>query len=163
MAVLIAACEAGGSAPPDTGRSPCELNAGDRRYTRAHVERVIDGDTIVVTARGREERVRYIGVNAPESVKPDSPVEHFGPEASEYNKRLVAGREVCLEQDVSDTDRFGRWLRYVYLGDVFVNEKIVRDGYARSTTFPPDVKHQALLQAAEREARQAGRGLWQQP
>jgi micrococcal nuclease len=162
LAALLAACE-GDATPPGAGQSPCDLNPGDARYSVAHVERVVDGDTIIVSAGGQAMRLRYIGIDAPESVTPGSPVEYFGPEASDYNERLVADREVCLEKDVSDTDRFGRWLRYVYVGDVFVNEQIVRDGYARAATFPPDVKHQELFREAEREAREANRGLWGEP
>lgn len=146
-----------------SAQSPCDLHPNDERYTPAHVKRVVDGDTILVTVDGQEYRVRYIGVNAPESVKPDTPPEPFGVKASDYNKHLVNDRDVCLERDVSNEDKFGRWLRYVYLGSAFVNEQIVRDGYARAVTYKPDVKYQSILDAAERDARQADRGLWGQP
>ncbi len=132
----------------------------------ARVERVVDGDTIVVEIDGRTERLRYIGIDAPESVRPDYPVECFGPEASKENARLVGGREVELARDVSNRDRFGRLLRYVYVRDpatgerIFVNLRLVEEGYANAATFPPDLAHVDDFRAAEREAREAGRGLW---
>jgi len=114
-----------------------------------------------VSIDGREYTVRYIGIDTPETVRPNYPVEWMGPEASAANEALVAGRTVYLEKDVSETDRFGRLLRYVYLADgTMVNLELVRQGYAHASSYPPDVKHQALLNRAEREAREAGRGLW---
>lgn len=132
---------------------------------RASVRRVVDGDTIVVVVNGREERLRYIGIDAPESVQPDTPVECYGHEAADANRRLVEGHTVYLERDVSDRDRFGRLLRYVYVDDpsggrLFVNLELVARGYAHAVTFPPDVRHAATFRAAEREARESGRGLW---
>jgi len=130
--------------------------------TPARVVRVIDGDTIEVEIGGREYRLRYIGIDAPETVKENTPVEWMGPEASAANKALVSGKVVYLEKDVSDTDRYGRLLRYVFLANgTFVNGELVRQGYAQAITYPPDVKYQKLLRALEREARNAGRGLWQ--
>lgn len=134
--------------------------------TLAWVDRVVDGDTIMVELNGQVERLRYIGVDAPESVRQNYPVECFGPEASDANKRLVDGREVMLVKDVSDRDQYGRLLRYVYVQNdstgewVFVNLLLVEEGYANSVTFPPDVAHLAEFRAAERQAREEGRGLW---
>ena len=122
--------------------------------------RVIDGDTILVALDGREERVRYIGVDTPETVAPDRPAGCFGEEASAANAVLVAGKTVELERDVSDRDRFDRLLRYVYADGVSVNEELVRRGYATATTFPPDVRENARLRALEREARETRQGLW---
>lgn len=131
---------------------------------RARVLRVVDGDTIIVMVGGREDRVRYIGIDAPESVRPEFPVEPFGTEASAANAALVGGRTVLLERDVSDRDRFGRLLRYVWLETpdrpLFVNFELVARGFATAVTFPPDVRHVDLLRAAEREARAGARGLW---
>ncbi|HUR15708.1 MAG TPA: thermonuclease family protein [Candidatus Limnocylindrales bacterium] len=133
----------------------------------AEVVRVVDGDTIVVDLGGFEERVRYIGIDAPESVRPSFPVEEWGVEASAANADLVEGRTVVLERDVSDTDRFGRLLRYVWLlndGEwLLVNLELVRLGYANAGSFPPDVKYNDEVRAAEREARDADRGLWGLP
>jgi len=124
------------------------------------VLRVVDGDTVEVMRGGRRERVRYIGIDTPESVAPNQPVECFGKEASARNKELVEGKRVRLEKDVSDTDRFGRLLRYVWLGDEQINARLIAEGYANIATFPPDVRNQDLYQRLEREARTAGRGLW---
>ncbi|HET6380443.1 MAG TPA: thermonuclease family protein [candidate division Zixibacteria bacterium] len=130
----------------------------------AFVERVIDGDTIEVRLGGQSFTVRYIGIDTPETVHPSRPVEWMGPEASAANSALVLGREVVLEKDVSETDDFGRLLRYVWLpqdgGWLLVNRELVRRGFATSSTYPPDVRYQELFLAAEREARAAGAGLW---
>lgn len=121
------------------------------------VARVIDGDTIKLESG---ETVRYIGIDTPETVDPRRPVGCFGKEASAKNKELVLGKEVRLVKDISETDKYQRLLRYVYAGDIFVNEYLVREGYARASSYPPDVKYQDLFRDAEREAREAKRGLW---
>jgi micrococcal nuclease len=125
---------------------------------------VVDGDTIIVDRGFGDERLRYVGIDAPESVKPGTPVAFMGHEASAANATLVAGREVVLERDVSDRDRFDRLLRYVWLpegdGWLLVNLELVREGYASAVSFPPDVRLQDQLRAAERVARDAGLGLW---
>lgn len=126
----------------------------------ALVLRVIDGDTIEVSISGETYRVRYIGIDAPETVAPGRPVGWMGPEATAANKDLVEGRTVYLEKDVSEVDQYGRLLRYVFVRELFVNVELVRRGYAQVTTHPPDVKYQALLLEAQREARIAGAGLW---
>jgi micrococcal nuclease len=120
------------------------------------VTRVVDGDTIVVG----DERVRLIGVDTPESVKPGSPVECFAREASAFLERLVEGRRVRLERDAEARDRYGRLLAYVHRGELFVNAELVRRGYASVATFPPNVRHVDTLLRAQREARSARRGLW---
>jgi micrococcal nuclease len=128
------------------------------------VTAVMDGDTIEIVdpaSPDRTVRVRYIGIDTPETVHPSKPVQCFGEEASTYNRTLVDGLPVRLERDISDTDRYGRLLRYVYLEDgTFVNLELVRQGYATVVTYPPDVAHAAEFQAAQQEARNAGRGLW---
>ena len=122
------------------------------------VTRVIDGDTIELET---QQKVRYIGINSPESVDPRRSVQCFGLEASAYNKQLVEGKKVKLVKDVSDTDKYGRLLRYVYLEDgTFVNLALVQNGYARASTFPPDVKFANIFKEAEREARENKAGLW---
>ncbi|GAB4343149.1 MAG: hypothetical protein Kow0099_21320 [Candidatus Abyssubacteria bacterium] len=98
--------------------------------------RVIDGDTIVVKlSGGNEGKVRYIGIDTPETKHPNKGVQYYGREATEANTRLVDGKEVELETDVQRWDRYGRLLAYVYVGDVFVNERLVRDGFARVSTL----------------------------
>ena len=121
------------------------------------VTRVIDGDTIEIEGG---EKVRYIGIDTPETKHPQKTVQCFGKEASEKNKELVEGRKVRLEKDVSQTDRYGRLLRYIYLDDVFVNDYLVRQGFAHASTYPPDVKYQDQFLEAQKEARDNNRGLW---
>src|SRR4051812_26925844 len=131
--------------------------------SEATVVRVVDGDTIQVRlARGAIERVRYIGVDTPESVKPNTPVQCFAKAASAFNRRLVAGRKVTLVRDVEERDRYGRLLAYVYRrpDGLFVNEELVRRGYARPLTIPPDVRFSAQFVRLADEARRAARGLW---
>jgi micrococcal nuclease len=118
---------------------------------------VVDGDTIEVEGG---VRVRYIGIDTPETLHPSKPVECYGEEASARNNELVQGRVVQLEKDVSETDKYGRLLRYVYVDGQMVNEVLVREGYAQVSTYPPDVKYADLLLAAQQEARDANRGLW---
>ena len=143
-----------------TGALPIE--PVDLANGQVYVSRAVDGDTIVVQAGGGEYRIRYIGIDTPETVAPGRPVEHFGKEAWERNKALVEGKVVTLEKDVSETDRYGRLLRYVYVDGVMVNAVLVEEGYARSSSYPPDVRHQELFTRLEREARNARRGLWGQ-
>ena len=122
--------------------------------------RVIDGDTIEIEIAGQLFTVRYIGVDTPETKHPTLGVQPYGPEASERNRQLVESKTVYVERDVSDTDRFGRLLRYVYVDDVMVNEVLVQEGYARVSTYPPDIRYVARFITLEREAIVAGRGLW---
>ena len=124
---------------------------GDGRVTR-----VVDGDTIHVDG----ESVRLIGIDTPESVKPGTPVQCFALKASAEMKRLVEGGRVRLEFDVERRDQYDRLLAYVYRRGVFVNEEMVRRGYAKVATFPPNVRHVDDFLRAQREARAAGRGLW---
>lgn len=128
----------------------------------ARVERVVDGDTIKVDLDGRTERVRYIGVDTPETVKPGTGVQCFGHEASARNSALVAGREVRLVVGDEARDRYGRLLAYVYRtsDDTFVNEALVRDGYARTMTIPPNDRYAPRFAALQARARSDGRGLW---
>lgn len=145
------------SATPATTHAPTVTPSG---LTQATVVRVVDGDTIGVVIGGEEYTVRYIGIDTPETVHPSKPVQCFGIEASEHNKQLVEGQTVGLEKDVSETDQYGRLLRYVWLGGEMVNAALVRDGYAYAATFPPDVRYQETFLELQREARDAGRGLW---
>jgi len=121
---------------------------------RAKVLYVVDGDTIHVEIDGNEYRLRYIGMDAPERD------EEFYQESTDANRTLVQGETVRLEKDVSETDRYGRLLRYVWVGDVMVSAEMVRLGYAHAGTYVPDVKHQARLIELQREAMAAKRGLW---
>ena len=121
------------------------------------VTNVVDGDTIKIETG---EVVRYIGIDTPETVAPNKPVQCFGKEASAKNNELVEGKTVELSKDVSEKDRYGRLLRYVWIGETMINEQLVREGYARVSTYPPDVKYQDRFLAAEKEAREKNAGLW---
>ena len=142
-------------------------------YEQATVEKVIDGDTITVEIVGRVEGpgagstsvgdvhdVRLLGIDTPETVKPDSPVECFGREASAAAKALLEGRSVRLVDDVENVDGYGRLLRYVYIGDEMANARLVANGYASVYTYAPNVRHADLLVSLQRDARLEGRGLW---
>jgi micrococcal nuclease len=128
------------------------------------VVRVIDGDTIEIE---NKKIVRLIGVDSPELHHPKKPVQCFGAEAAEFTKKMLTGKTVRLEKDVSETDRYRRLLRYVYIddpstssGQVFFNEYLVSEGYATAATFPPDVKYVEVFKKAEVQARNNNRGLW---
>jgi len=122
--------------------------------SQARVVRVIDGDTIEIAGGAH---VRYIGMDTPESY-PE--VEFYGPEAKAKNIELVEGKVVTLVKDVSETDKYGRLLRYVYVDGVFVNGELVRLGYARAVAYPPDTKYELLLSQLEKEAKAAKLGIW---
>ena len=122
--------------------------------------RVVDGDTIHVRIGARVEKVRYIGVNTPEVHHPTRGEEPGGREAAEVNRRLVEGQAVRLELDVQERDRYGRLLAYVRIGDLMINAELVRLGYAQVMTIPPNVRYQEVFLKLQREAREAGRGLW---
>lgn len=121
------------------------------------VTRVIDGDTIEIEGG---ERVRYIGIDTPETVDPRKPVQCFGIEASKKNKELVEGKIVRLEKDITDRDKYNRLLRYVYVDDVFINLELVKQGFAYSYSYPPDIKHQDEFLKAQQEAEKSKQGLW---
>lgn len=122
--------------------------------------RVIDGDTIVVTIGGQEEKVRLIGVDTPETVHPRKPVEYFGKEASEFTRRMVEGKGIRLEYDWQTRDKYGRLLAYVYIEDgTFLNAEIIKQGYGFAYTRYP-FKHLDDFRQYEREAREHNMGLW---
>jgi micrococcal nuclease len=139
----------------------------------ATVVRVIDGDTIKVRIEGfalgagagraevgKQYRVRLIGIDTPESVKPGSPVECFGVEASAAAEALLEGERVRLVKDVEEADGYDRLLRYVYIGDELANGRLVANGYALAYTYVPNVRHTDLFVELERDARGNDRGLW---
>ena len=134
-------------------------NAGPAA-AEAFVARVIDGDTIEARIDGTLEDVRYIGVDTPETVKPDTPVQCFGPRASAFNHHLVERRHVHLVFGVERRDIYGRLLAYVYLGRRFVNATLARRGLARTLTIPPNDRFAALFNRLQLRAARAGRGLW---
>ena len=123
----------------------------------------MDGDTIVASIGGDEERVRLIGINTPESVDPRRPVECYGIEASDHAKELLPeGTAIRIERDAEARDRYDRLLGYVYRATdgLFVNLAMVEDGYAQVMTYPPNVTHTAQFVAAQASARERSVGLW---
>ncbi|MDP7415629.1 MAG: thermonuclease family protein, partial [Dehalococcoidales bacterium] len=125
------------------------------QVTEVTVVRVIDGDTIEVDIGGKLYKVRYIGVDTPEVGQPG------GTEATSVNTELVTSRVVQLEKDISETDRYGRLLRYVWVDEIImVNAALVASGYAQVATYPPDVKYQQYFLELQRKAEVAGLGLW---
>ena len=150
LAVAAYTATAGDDAPREGAKS-----AG-------RVVRVVDGDTIHVQVDGRREKVRYIGVDTPESVKPGTPVQCFAKRASAFNARLVEGEKVRLVLDAEERDRYGRLLAYVYRArdGLFVNATLIRRGYAVPLTIPPNVAHADEFRRLAATARRKGRGLW---
>lgn len=126
----------------------------------AHVIRVVDGDTLEVRIGDAAEDVRLIGVDTPETVDPNAPVQCFGPRASRFQHHLAEGRRVRLVFGAERRDAYGRLLAYAYLGDVFLNAELVRHGLARTLAIAPNISHRALFARLELAAARAGRGLW---
>jgi micrococcal nuclease len=137
------------SKSPLIGRSPTS--------ERAKVVAVLDGDTIVV---GGGERVRYAGLNTPETHHPDKLPEYCGREAFEANRRLVAGKTVRLEFDARQRDKYGRLLAYVYVGSMLVNEELIRQGYAQVSTYKENQRHHDEFVRLQQDAISARRGMW---
>ena len=128
----------------------------DFPVTWAQVDAVLDGDTIRLSDGNR---VRYIGMDTPETES--DPPECYAKEAARRNRKLVDGKRVALRKDRSETDRYGRLLRYVYLEDGrMVNELLVEEGYAVAAEFRPDPQNASRFAELEEEAHQANRGLW---
>ncbi len=130
----------------------------------ATIERVVDGDTVRLNLAGSgTESARLLGIDTPESVKPDSPVECYGPEASTHTADLLPpGTQVLIQRDREARDRYGRLLVYLWRQEdgLFVNRALLLDGYASVLSISPNTTRRAELAAAERHARQRGVGLW---
>ncbi|MCZ0756443.1 thermonuclease family protein [Anoxybacillus sp. J5B_2022] len=128
----------------------------------ATVERVVDGDTLKVQIGKREETVRLLLVDTPESVHPTKPVQPFGPEASQYVKKLLPpGTKVELELDVRERDKYGRLLAYVWIGKKMLNELLLEKGYARvAYVFEPNTKYVDEFRRIQEEARKKRLNIW---
>ena len=178
----------GGHVDKNTGeyhyhRGPNALQSLEiRRNTvyKAKIERVVDGDTAIVSfvfddgSKYTKERVRFLGVNTPETVHPSKPVEFYGKEASNFTKAQLTGKTVWLQTDVEVKDRYGRMLAYVWLKEPstkdldneaairanMFNAKLLLDGYAQTMTVQPNSRYSNLFVHFQREAREAKRGLW---
>jgi len=121
------------------------------------VDNVIDGDTIVLRD-GRS--IRYLGINAPEVHHPTKGLECYGPEAAERNQELVLGKEIILECGQENMDEYGRYLRYVFVGDVFVNAELVEEGYAVAFPYGKTEKYDQVFVQLENYSRMQTKGLW---
>lgn len=147
-------------------------NQGNSTFTEAIVTRVIDGDTLHVTVNKKKYKLRMVGVDTPETVHPKKPVEFYGKEASNYTKAQLTNKKVYLQKDVTDTDKYGRLLRYVWLSKPsnnptkqevmtkMFNAQLVKNGYANVYTYPPDVKYIPIFRELEQQARKNNVGLW---
>jgi len=133
---------------------------GGPRSVSAVVARVVDGDTIEARVGGSVEDVRLIGVDTPETVDPDAPVQCFGKRAAGFTHRLLDRQRVRLVLGAERRDTYGRLLAYVYMDHRLVNAELVRRGLARTLPIPPNTLHRALFRRLERRAARSGRGLW---
>jgi micrococcal nuclease len=152
------------SAKPDPDQLTASLIGGEENQItaadggiRATAVRIVDGDTIDLDSG---KRLRYTGIDAPEGAYPGQDPECYSKEALEKNKELVEGKEIRIVRDVSEQDPLGRLLGYVYVGDIFVNEELVKQGAAFATPYPPDTAHQNTFAAAETSAMEQNVGLW---
>ena len=165
-AVILAAALIAGPGESDSAATDLAADRPPASAAVATVVHVTDGDTIVVELDGRRERVRFIGVDAPEIARPADGIraECGGDAARRANEDLVAGRRVWMAPDESDRDRFGRLLRHVWVleGDVsvMVGQRLVEIGAVEARSYPPDTDRDPMLAAAEDGAREAGAGIW---
>ncbi|MEA2195456.1 MAG: micrococcal nuclease [Solirubrobacteraceae bacterium] len=161
LLLAVAAASGGAGASGLLGGDAADEPAGGRGEL-GRVVKVVDGDTIHVQLGSVREKVRYIGVDTPETKDPRRPVQCFGQKASDFNERLVGGQLVRLVPDVEERDRYGRLLAYVYRArdGLFVNAELARLGYAQPLSIAPDVRFAQRFTELAREAREAGRGLW---
>jgi micrococcal nuclease len=135
-------------------------NNNSSAYTY-YVERVVDGDTFQIKFNGKLEKVRLIGVDTPETVNPNVPKEYFGKEASDFTKKMISKKNVRLEFDVQQRDKYGRLLCYVYLEDGrMLNEILLEEGYASVMTVPPNVKYSKRFLKLQQDSRNNKKGLW---
>lgn len=162
------ACGGAGPAaePTPTPTATAAITAhhqGNITFTKAFCTRVIDGDTIEVLINGTEYTVRYIGIDTPEMDDERPTYRALAEEARQANIQLVEGKNISLQKDVSETDRYGRLLRYVFDGTTFVNLMLVADGYAWAKSYPPDTMYDSLFQELQTEAQVDKLGVWKLP
>lgn len=157
---LIIGLAVGCSESPQNTETVNEDAGAEDGSVMTNVICVVDGDTIKVLYHGEEVSVRLIGVDTPETVHPTKAVQAYGQEASDFTKSKLTGKDVRLEFDVEKQDQYDRLLAYVWLGDSMFNEVLVAEGYAQVSTYPPNVKYVERFTAAQKTAREAGKGLW---
>jgi len=180
IATLVALLLAGALAPGPAARvegapTACVNPSRPAQLMPAFVTRIVDGDTVDTSVAGRgRERIRLLGIDTPEVYESEKldrdaqqsgqsreAIQALGRVASEYTRRHLDGKDVGLELDVQQRDRYGRLLAHIWLVDgTLFNLQILRDGYAQILTIPPNVKYTDLFLACQREAREQGRGLW---
>jgi micrococcal nuclease len=139
----------------------CTLEPSDSNLISAEVTRVVDGDTINVRINGKEETVRLLLIDTPETVHPSQPVQPFGPEASNYVKDLLNGKNVQLEMDIGKRDKYGRLLAYLYVDEQMVNKMLLEKGLARvAYVFEPNTKYIDDFYEIQKQAQQQEIGIW---
>lgn len=173
--VIIAAIAVyffGGQGIPDFGQNT-PVQEDDSGFVMGTVTRVVDGDTAEITVDGAKRRVRFLGVDTPETVHPNKPVQFFGPEASAFTKESLTGKHVWLEYDKNPQDRYSRHLAYIWTAkpksintdtirrDMF-NAKMLLGGYAKVMIIKPNNRYAQQFKEFEAEARKSRRGLWAQ-
>lgn len=166
----LSACDADASTEPVTEETtiseeniePTEPAIEENsEFPQYKVVRVVDGDTIVISYNGVDEKVRMIGIDTPESVHPDKTKNsEFGDTVSTFSKSQLSDSYVGIEFDVQERDQYGRLLAYVYVGDKMYNKTLLEEGYASVSTYPPNVKYVDDFTAIQKSARDAGKGMW---
>ncbi|MBO1199948.1 thermonuclease family protein [Staphylococcus simiae] len=138
------------------------VQSGDLKdKDKVHITRVVDGDTFVATRNGQQIKVRLTGVDTPETVKPNTPVQPFGKEASNYSKKTLTNKDVYLEYDKEKEDRYGRTLAYVWLDkDHMYNKELVEKGLAREKYFAPNGKYRNVFIKAQEKAKEQHLNIW---
>lgn len=142
------------------GDGPFKKN-GSNDENEFLVTRVVDGDTIVIDHNGKDEKVRLIGVDTPETVKPNTPVQPYGKEASDFTKKHLTNQYVRLEYDREKEDRYGRTLAYVWLGDEMFNVILAKEGLAKAKFYPPNDKYRIRINQAQKEAQKQQLNIWE--
>lgn len=143
----------------ETQVSNNNIQNGEKIFCK--VVRVVDGDTFVIKYNGKDEKVRLIGVDTPESVHPDEKKNTgFGEQVSDFSKKMLSGKNIEIEFDVQQRDKYGRLLAYVYLDGQMYNKLLLEKGYAKLATYPPNVKYVENFTVIQKQARQNNVGLW---
>lgn len=146
---------------PFSGSKSENTNTELKGKEKVHVDRVVDGDTFVAKQGNKNIKVRLIGVDTPETVKPNTPVQPYGKEASNYSKKTLTNKDVYLEYDKEKNDRYGRTLAYVWLDkDHMYNKELVEKGLAREKYFAPNGKYRDVFKKAQNEAKKNKVNIW---
>lgn len=152
-----------------------DLSQNEDTYEKAKVLYAVDGDTIWVDIDGDEEKIRFVGVNTPELAKDEKPAEFMAEEAKNFTSNAIKGKEIYLEKDVTDKDKYDRMLRYIWLEkpnanptkkdieEKTLNGILVKKGYAYSNYYKPDTKYQKYLDDLEKSAQDKSLGIWSDP